>query len=239
MRTTAVVVIGAAMLATGASAQPRGLIDIKVSTDGGITWSHSADGGNRFRVGVFMSVDSGVYGIAGAEFNIVLSGVRAVDTVDISSPGLGRQLPWNFGSSTQEVYRSGDQIRIDAANDSADSSDHGILSRQRDPSSAGVNFSTANPGLVYTFDILVGDWHIWEGGEFSVQASLDQIRGGVMNYYASSSSTRSTATTNLSTQGARVSWGLLPTPGAASAFGVFGVVVAARRRRPVSALSVN
>lgn len=223
-------------LAGVAMAQPRGLLDIKVSLDG-VNWANHVDGGQRVHVGVFMSVE-GAYGVAGAEFNIVLNGIRATDTVDISSSGLGRQLPWNFGSSTQAVYRSGNQVRIDAANDDANSADRGIVSQQRDPSSGGVNYSTANPGLVYKFDVIFGSLSQGEGFTIAVEAAMDEIKGGVMSYHSSSSATRSATTTNLSTQGASISRGV-PTPGAASAFGMLGMIVAARRRRPVSALSAN
>lgn len=222
-------IVGLCALAGAAHAQPRGLIETRVSNDGGFTWTNSLFAlEGRVRVGVFMSVE-GAYGVAGAEFNIALDQIRATDTVDISSPGLGRQFPWNFGSSTQAVYRSADQIRIDAANDEANSADRGIVSMQRDPSSAGGNYSTANFGLVYMFDVIYGRLTPGDAYTTLVQVSLDQIKGGVMSYHSSSSATRSTTTANLFTQSASIH--RFPTPGAASAFGMFGVIVATRRRR--------
>lgn len=222
-------IVGLCALAGAASAQPRGLIEIRVSSDRGFTWSNMVVGGDRILVGVFMSME-GAYGVAGAEYSIVLNGIRAIDNVDISSPGLGRQSPWTVGSSTQAVYRSGNQVRIDAANDELNSADRGIVSMQRDPSSAGGNYVSSPHALVYMFEVVYGQLRPGEYAGISVETPLEQIKGGVMNYHSISSSTRSTATTNISTQSAHMYRGL-PTPGVASAFGMFGVIVAARRRR--------
>lgn len=211
-------------------AQPRGLLDIMVSRDGA-NWVNSLNastsgGADRIHVGVFLGVQ-GAYGVAGAVFNVVANSVGANDTIDIASPGLGRQLPWTFGAASQAVFRNGNTARIDAANDPTDSVNRGISVYQRDPSSSGAGYSMANPALVYRFDVIVNSSQSYV---INLQTAITQVKNGVFVYHSSSNATRGTNTTNIAVDGASIIVNV-PSPGILSAFGVCGAAWAGRRRR--------
>lgn len=86
-------------LASVAAAQPAAMLRYEVSLDG-ISWfsSVTANTGDRVHVAVLLSVQ-GAYGVAGAVFNMNVGGTLATDSVDITRPGLGRMVPWNFGDN--------------------------------------------------------------------------------------------------------------------------------------------
>jgi|GEM_PF-2233353 len=219
--------IGVAGLATAAVAQPACLLDVRFSTDGGMTWSNSgnANAGSTVQIGVFISAE-GAYGVAGATYNVTGDNFAAGDSVDIASAGLGRQIPWTFGAATQAVYTSGSNFRVDAANDAGDSVAAGIASTQRDPSSGGTAYSTANPGLVYRFNIVLGGVF---GRTMNVGTAVGQIKNGVIIYHSANNATRGTNSTNIATRGSAIT--IVPTPASMALVGLGGLVGARRRRR--------
>lgn len=221
-----IALVGVAGLASAAMAQSA-LLNVRFSTDGGATWQNSGDAfaNSTVTIGVFLSVE-GAYGVGGATYNVTGDNMAAGDSIDIASAGLGRQLPWTFGAATQAVYTSGSNFRVDAANDAGDNVAAGIASTQRDPSSAGVNYSQANPGLVYKFNIVLGSVF---GREMHVGTALNQIKNGVIIYHSSSSATRGTNTTAVAVQGSTIN--VVPTPASMALVGLGGLVGARRRRR--------
>lgn len=220
-----IALVGVAGLAAAASAQ-NAVLNVKVSLDG-VNWLNHVDvnTGGTVHVGVFLSCE-GAYGVGGATYNVTGDNFAAGDAIDIASAGLGRQIPWTFGAATQAVYTSGNSFRVDAANDAGNSAAAGIASTQRDPSSGGANYSTANPGLVYKFDMSFGDIF---GRTLNVGTALDQIKNGVIIYHSSSSATRGTNTTAISTVGSTIT--VVPTPASMALVGLGGLVGARRRRR--------
>lgn len=173
-------------LATSACAQLE--ISLKGSTDGGATWSSQISGnpGTVIQMGIFMTGPQDVYGMGGATLRLTAEGDITGTTASFA-PGTstGRVGPFNFGAATNAIFTTASGFRIDAASDAANASTGaGMTFFQRDPASAGAGFSTANPALVFRFDILLGN----EGNGMTL--TLDQLSRDVATYYSSASSTR-------------------------------------------------
>lgn len=214
------------LLASQAHAQNLAL-SVKFSIDGGATWvsDASANPGSVVQVGLFMSGD-GVYGLGGATLRLTATGANALDTaVFAAGTDTGRVGPFNFGSATNAIFSNADGFRIDAASDAGNSNTAaGMTFFQRDPSSGGVVFSTANPALCFRFDIHSVDV---PGAERTITIDLDQVSRGVATYYSSSSATRPTSATVTLNSGIL---NLFPAPSTLT-LALLGPLFAGRRRR--------
>jgi hypothetical protein len=198
------------------------------SVDGGATW-HSGVSVNRgtvVQVGIFMSGTGGVYGLGGATLRLNATGAQGDVAQFAAGTDTGRVGPFNFGSATNAIYNTAGGFRIDAASDPDNTNTSaGMTFFQRDPSSGGATFSTANPALVFRFDLFTGAG----GSDRSLIFSLDELSRGVATYYSSSNATRPTqAAAALS--GGTVFIGVIPTPASPALF-VLGMLAAHRRRR--------
>jgi uncharacterized protein (TIGR03382 family) len=214
----------AALLASQAHAQNLTL-SVKFSTDGGATWSSQVFGGGGpiIQGAIFMSGDN-VYGLGGATLRLSTTGGTAFDTAAFGAgTDTGRVGPFNFGSATNAIYSTANGFRIDAASDPDNNNTAaGMTFFQRDPSSGGATFSTANPALCFRFDI-----QVWSGGgDRVIVVALDQLSRGVGTYYSSSSATRPTSASVVLNSGTIIT----PTP-STLALTLLGTVAASRRRR--------
>ena len=224
MKFKCVISLSAAALVAQAHAQNLA-ISVKFSTDGGASWSSNVFGipGSIVQVGLFMSGDN-VYGLGGATFRLTATGAIPLETaIFAAGTDTGRVGPFNFGSATNAIYATGNGFRIDAASDPDNTNTAaGMTFFQRDPSSGGAVFSTANPALCFRFDI-----HTRAGPEHAIQIAIDQVSRGVATYYSSSSATRPTSASVTLNSGIL---NLLPTP-STLALVLLGPLVASRRRR--------
>ena len=210
------------LLASHAHAQNLAL-SVKFSVDGGASWaSHvSSVAGSVIQGAIFMSGDN-VYGLGGATLRLTAtsSGTPVTATFGAGSD-TGRVGPFNFGSATNAIYTTANGFRIDAASDPDNSNTAaGMTFFQRDPSSGGAIFSTANPALCFRFDV-----HISAGLGFA-SFTLDQLSRGVGTYYSGSAATRPTSASATLNGGSIFA----PTP-STLALTLLGPLVAARRRR--------
>jgi hypothetical protein len=187
--------------------------------------------GGTARVGLFASF-SDAYGLAGLEYQIRGDWtIGGGDGIVISGNGLGRQAPFVFGASTQQVYTTGSTFRIDAAGDAANNPALGILSGQRDPVNAGAAFSVANPALIYTFDIELTNA---SGSIINVTTPLEQLfdaQGRLQAFvFLAADSLRSTRATAVTVDGVTID-SYTPAPGAAIVMGAAAMFAGLRRRR--------
>jgi hypothetical protein len=217
--------VGVAGLAAGANAQNLSL-SVQFSKDGGSTWSNTVDAFAGDVVQARLSyAGEGVYGLGGATLRLTASGGVAGDTAAFAAgTDTGRVGPFNFGAATNAIFANADGFRIDAASDAANSNTGaGMTFFQRDPSSGGAGFSTANPATVFRFDITIG-----AGADRVISVALDQLSRGVGSYYTSSSATRpSTAAVTLNAGRINV----VPTPATLALVGLGGLVAGRRRSR--------
>lgn len=214
------------LLASQAHAQNLA-ISVKFTSDGGATWSSfsTIGRGGVAEAGIFMSGDSRMYGIGGATLRLTAEGGQG-DTAAFSfGTSTGRVGPFNFGSATNAIYTTADGFRIDAASDPDNTNTSaGMTFFQRDPSSGGATFSTANPALVFRFQVFAGAG----GSDRSLRLSLDELSRGVATYYSSSNSTRPTQAA-ATLDGATLFIGLFPSPSSLAPLSISFLLC--RRRR--------
>jgi hypothetical protein len=220
--------VGVAGLAAGANAQNLSL-SVLLSEDGGATWSNdvTVNAGQVVQVQLSFAGD-GVYGLGGATLRAnatsTLSG--AGDTAAFAAgTDTGRVGPFNFGAVTNAIFANADGFRIDAAADAANNNTAAGLSFfQRDPSSGGAGFSTANPATVFRFDVTISA----NDSLRDITIALDQLSRGVGSYYTSAGATRpTTAQVALNSGIIRV----VPTPATLALVGLGGLVAGRRRSR--------
>ena len=202
-------------------------IAVKFSTDGGATWSSYVDAsrGSIVQGAIFMSGTGDIYGMGGATIRLTATGAQGDFAQFGAGTQTGRVAPFSFGAATNAIYNTAGGFRIDAASD-ADNSNAlaGMTFVQRDPSSGGAGFSTANPALAFRFDVV-----IQAGGDIrAIDVSLDQLSNGVALYYSSSSATRGTRLSATLTSGT-IGVGI-PTPGSFAMLAIGGFSLARRRR---------
>jgi hypothetical protein len=220
--------VGVAGLAAGANAQNLSL-SVQFSTNGGATWSNDVTvntPGTVVQARLSYAGD-GVYGLGGATLRLTAQANIAGggDTAAFAAgTDTGRVGPFNFGAATNAIFANADGFRIDAASDAANNNTGaGMTFFQRDPSSGGAGFSTANPAVVFRFDITIG-----AGPDRNIAVALDQLSRGVGSYYTSSGATRpSTAAVTLNAGIIRV----VPTPATLALVGLGGLVAGRRRSR--------
>ncbi len=216
--------IAMAGIAASSNAAVVGL-DMMVSTDGGATWSDSANvlPGSVVTVGIFTRHDASVFGFAGAVVRINGTGLAAGDSAGITGVD-SRVAPFNFGASNQAVFASAGAFRIDGAADAANSASVGVSISQRDPSSAGANYQAASGAIGYRFTVSVGA----DGTIRDIALFCDQVKNGVMTRHLTSGSTSGSGTTDWSLTGATIH--VVPTPASLALVGLGGLVAGRRRR---------
>ena len=231
-----VALLAVAGVAAASNAQLTVNMDLKVWN--GSAWVDTVDVayGSTVEVAMLIGWSGGnAYGLGGAVYNIQGTGLvggsvsisgAADAATGIAANLLGRDrvAPFNFGAATQAVFTSGSNFRIDASADAGNSTAAGIATAQRDPVNGGVNFSTANPAVVYRFAVTVGN----ADGVVSLSAPVNQVKNGVIGLFTSSLATRSTNVNSITTDGATIN--IIPAPGAVALLGL-GALVAGRRRR--------
>ena len=203
---------------------------VKFSSDGGATWSSQVEAvrGSVVQGAIFMSGEGQVYGLGGATLRLTATGAHQNDSAQFGAgTQTGRVGPFNFGAATNAIYTTADGFRIDAASDPENTNPQaGLTFFQRDPSSGGAGFSTANPALVFRFDVLISS----ANAERGIQISLDELSNGVASYYSSSSATRSTRLA-ATLSGGTIYAGIFPAPGTLLAVCLGGVLTRRRTRR--------
>ena len=216
--------IAMAGIAASSNAAVVGL-DMMVSTDGGATWSSSANvtAGSVVTVGIFTRHDASVYGFAGAVCRINGSGLAAGDAAGITGVD-SRIAPFNFGASNQAIFASAGAFRIDGAADAANSASVGVSISQRDPSSGGPSYQSNSGAIGYMFTVSVGA----DATIRSIALSIDQIKNGVMTRHNLIGSTSGSSTTDWTVTGASIN--VVPTPASLALVGLGGLVAGRRRR---------
>lgn len=200
-------------------------ISLRGSTDGGVNWNSVilAAPGTVVQMGIFMAGPGDLHGLGGATLRLTADGDITGTTASFA-PGTstGRVGPFNFGAATNAIFTTANGFRIDAASDAANTSTGaGMTFFQRDPASAGAGFSTANPALVFRFDVTLG------AAGTGMTLTLDQLSRGFATYYTSASSTRPTSV-GATLSGASI---IVPAPGAVAFLGAAPLVLRRRRRR--------
>ena len=235
--------IAIAGLAATAMARPDPNVSLEFSTDDSV-WTSDivvAPGEDKVFVRVVMSIPDSYYGISGARYNITslagdwdLGGNDSIDlTAGKGSATDGRIAGFDFGGQTQQVYETGNQLRIDAKGDNGNSVNAGISSSQNTPGALGTNFNTAKVAVVYKFAVMLHAAHadgdvitlrIMDGG---ANGSPDQITS-FKGYETSSSSAGATITGETGDVGnIHVA---VPAPGALALLGLGGLAAGRRRR---------
>lgn len=225
MKNVIISLIGVAGMTAAANAQNLAL-SIKFSTDGGATWASNvvANAGAVVQGAIFMSGD-GVYGLGGATLRMNGTGLIAGEGAAFGAgTDTGRVGPFNFGSATNAIFASAGAFRVDASSDAANSNTAaGMTFFQRDPSSGGAGFSTANPALVFRFDVSTA-----AGADHLITVALDQLSRSVATFYSSSGATRPTSAAAALNAG---TISVVPTPATLALVGLGGLVASRRRAR--------
>lgn len=242
MQKLALGLVAVAGLATVAAARPDPSLSLQFSTDDS-SWSNDivvADGAGVF-VRVVMSVPDSFYGISGARYNVTSVenqwDVGTGDSVDFSSAKGsttdGRMAGFDFGGQTQQVYETGNQLRIDAKGDNANNVNAGISTSQNTPGALGTNFNTNKSAVVFKFKVQLGTGRA--AGDTIVLRILDGANAGSpdnitsFKAYDSASSTAGTQLTGEVGDIGTISIAV-PAPGALALMGMGGLAAARRRR---------
>lgn len=204
----------AASLALSAAASAEvGRLDLMVWNGSAWADTYRAAPGETVHVAMFEHFEN-AYGFAGCVVALEATGWDAGnDHAVLSGGGLGRQAPWNRGPFESTTYESQGLLRIDALNDQADSVIRGLSFDQANPVFAaehGLYFSTANPALLYLFDIQLSASNTAER-TLVIDVPLRQIKRGVLPVFESSSSSSARSDAALTSDVATIT---VPAPGA-------------------------
>jgi len=220
-----VVLAGAATMANAASK-----LVWQVSSDNGMTWgsSTSANAGSTVKVRAMVDwTGTTGYGFSGLTQQVFIDNYNAADGgAQVAANGTGNRVgPFNFGAATLAARVTGTTQRIVALG--IGGTEGNISSGQQAPASAGSNYSTANPALIFTFDYVIGN--VFDRS-LTIRSTIATSSGvaSSFSYHASanSSSTSFRESGTVETATIRV----IPTPGALAVLGLGGLVAGRRRR---------
>ncbi len=234
--------IAMSSLAAAARAGPAPNLSLEFSMDMGGLWVPDVMTfpGNVVWVRVIMSIPDSFYGISGARYNITSNAgywdYGCDDTVDLT-PGKGsatdgRLAGFDFGGQTQQIFETGNQLRIDAKGDTGNNPNAGISTSQNSPGALGTNFNTHKVAEVYRFAINIPTGHdkwkeitlrIMDGGVNGSPGQITSFKG-----YETSGSTAGTAIAGVTGDTGTIS--LFPAPSSAALLGLAGLAAARRRR---------
>jgi hypothetical protein len=142
-----------------AGAAPTVTIDVKARFGDWMPWVDFIpwDDGERYEFAVFVSFTEGV-AFSDATFNVTSMDLPVGSTVQLSGPGLGDQAPYDAAFESNATFWTGDDFRLDAASDAANSASIGLRVAQLPPVLTGGVIGTENPAMVMRFDVTMGNF---------------------------------------------------------------------------------
>ena len=225
--------IAIAGLAAAASAQGTGSIVYQVSADNGATWNNGTIDVDQSQTSVLVRIqaswssDLNMYAFAGSQFDAVVSGAGAGDSVSDAT----RPFPTGAGSNqTIVATRFGNEIKIDDVRDTSGpgAGTRGVFPGQLVEQFAGTNFTSANPINIFTFKLnLDGTEGLRSFRNLYIAPSGGNTTDHVMRVYTSSSGGQNNPVTTTTGGGVNV---VIPAPGSLALLGL-GALAAGRRRR--------
>ncbi|GMV24642.1 MAG: hypothetical protein AMXMBFR58_06730 [Phycisphaerae bacterium] len=235
-------ILAVAGLAATAMARPDPNLSLQFSLDGS-SWDDNvivAPGEDKVWVQVVMNIPESYYGISGARYNITsLAGDwdnGGNDSIDLT-PGKGsatdgRLAGFDFGGQTQQIFESGNQLRIDAKGDNGNSANAGISTSQNTPGALGTNFNTAKSAVVFKFAInlhaahVLGDVITLRIMDGAANGSPDQITS--FKAYETSGSTAGVQISGETGDTGTITF--VPAPASLALVGLAGLAAGRRRR---------
>ncbi len=217
-------------------------LDLQVSHDG-VNWDENTvqTAGETIYVRVVMTIPESFYGIAGSRFNIVSEAgqwdLGGNDTVSLTpgkgSTSDGRRSGFDFGGQTQQIFETGNRLRIDAKGDNGDNVNAGISVSQNLPSALGTHFNTNKVAEVYRFSVNISSGTFFLNGglvrltihDGSVPGFVNQVTA--FRGYADISSNSGTQIPSPHGDSAYIA---IPAP-AATPLGILVLAMGTRRRR--------
>lgn len=198
---------------------PIATIDVKGRMPGSTYWDDVLPyvSLQQYEIAVFVSFTEGV-ALSGARFNIKSQFMPDDSVVQILGPGLGDQTGFDAAAESNAVFWSGGEFRIDHASDLADSASMGLSVAQLPPVIGG-GLNSANPALVYRFDVWTGSSPEWWWADISAYEASVQV-------YTSASGLGSPVDAEVLHDGMRI---IVPSPG--TLLFACGAVGVSRRRR--------
>lgn len=226
--------VAVAGLAAAANAQVgTANVAYEVSDDGGATWNggltETVASSVLVRIRASWSDDAGMYAFAGAQFDVVVTGVGGAGAGDTVSNAIRPGTTSGGSAQTIVATRFGNQIKIDDVRDTLGpgAGTRGVFPGQLVENFAGTNFSNANPITIFQFELnLDGSIGDRDMSSLYIAPSGGNTIDRVMRIYTSPAGAQNTPSTT--TRGATVR--VVPAPGALALLGLGGLAIARRRR---------
>lgn len=164
----------------------------QVSTDDGATWSTGtgilAPAGSKIKLRALADrTGTTAYGFSGLTQKIFIDNYDPEDPgALVNTNGVGNRLaPFNFGAATLATRVTGTTQRIYSVG--IGGAENNISSGQQAPASAGTNYSTANPTLLFTFEYEIGPVH---GRTLTIRSDVAPSSGvpSAFSYHAAQTS---------------------------------------------------